>query len=1001
MTRIDVLILVLGVLNACSTQSVPYDHTNDGLPLRAERFFTINTDEGTCMDMDISPDGKRLVFTLLGNVFTMPSTGGKAVQLTKGLSWDRHPKWSPSGEALAYLSDGTGTENIWTMNPDGSNKRVVSYEGLNSFIAGFRWSDTGNGIEANGHIYDLNRHKRPMAKNNLHAVDSILLNLELPYSKAILSPNGEWLAHINLKVWNERTDGNNDLKLRNVKTGEERCLVCPMDQWRENWEQFAFSKDSKSLWIGYGGKIHRIDIDSGKDTIIPFTADIQVEMGACLYHTFSMEDNAAKVSYIESGHLSPDGKNYVFSALSQLYTMRLPHGKPKLLAEQASGQFEPRYSPDGSKIAYVTYEKDTIGNLWVVSVDGGQPEKLTRTSGYYQHPAWSPNGKWISIVKANEPYNIVRASKNKGQLMLFSSEGKTWKTIRDSVEIGPSINFMSGGREITFLTRNRTSYLGKLKTMDLETGKTTTLAFVDHFAKEVSLAPNGRYVIYRIGNSLYLTGISIQKESLPTLNRESKLGQIVKVNPILGGHGVQWKKDGKSFYYISNSDILEISLSETNSILGVPPNADEKFRAKKKQVVALDTLAKVVLPFKREVGLGIMALTGAKIITMDREGIIENGTVVIKEGRIIDIGGTDSVSIPTNARKVDVTGKTIIPGLIDMHAHNHPPDNFFPKEWWAFNENINFGVTTVRELNSPLNQQGYKELIASGRLKGPRLIGSLALASDQYQINMLEEARFLARTEKEKNALFLKIHDKYSRKQRQYMVMAAKEEGLNITGHNSPINLYGIYNLSMILDGFTGREHITGNGRLYDDVAQLSKIAKIWHTPTLITHSRDFPQIQYWYRRSLNYPPIKGLDYVPSRSASTGIDNKNLMEKESRGMYYARNFAELIKKGVHITAGSHGDYPGIQLHWEIWLLNQGGLSPYDALSSATIHAAEGLGLQNDLGSLEKGKIADLLILDKDPMQDIENTLTIQATIKNGVIYKPEQGLLENTEKDFE
>ena len=118
-------------------------------------------------------------------------------------------------------------------------------------------------------------------------------------------------------------------------------------------------------------------------------------------------------------------------------------------------------------------------------------------------------------------------------------------------------------------------------------------------------------------------------------------------------------------------------------------------------------------------------------------------------------------------------------------------------------------------------------------------------------------------------------------------------------------------------------------------------------------------------------------------------------------MYYARNFAELIKKGVHITAGSHGDYPGIQLHWEIWLLNQGGLSPYDALSSATIHAAEGLGLQNDLGSLEKGKIADLLILDKDPMQDIENTLTIQATIKNGVIYKPEQGLLENTEKDFE
>src|SRR5690606_36013142 len=210
----------------------------------------------------------------------------------------------------------------------------------------------------------------------------------------------------------------------------------------------------------------------------------------------------------------------------------------------------------------------------------------------------------------------------------------------------------------------------------------------------------------------------------------------------------------------------------------------------------------------------------------------------------------------------------------------------------------------VRELNSPMNQMCYTELIASGKLKGPRSIGSLALASDQFRVNSLGEARFLARTEKANKALFLKVHDKYSRRQRQYLAMAAKEEGLNITGHASPINLYGKFNLSMILDGFTGREHIIGNGRLYDDVAQLSNFAKIWHTPTLITISRDFIQIQYRYKSLLNYPPIKGLDYVPSRSAIAGVDNNNLVDRDSRGMYYARNFAELIKKGVRITAGS-------------------------------------------------------------------------------------------------
>lgn len=994
MKTIHICMLILGVLNACNAQVGQGNFNRDSLPLSPERFFTIRTDEGTCMDLDISPDGRQLLFTLLGNVFILPSTGGKAVQLTKGLSWDRHPKWSPDGHKVAFLSDRTGTENIWVMNLDGSEKHVISNEGLNSFISGFKWSGPENKIEANGFNYDPNEIKKSEVKNISTSIYPLLQDLEIPYSKAIVSPDREWLAYINLKVWNERKDGNNELKLRNLNTGEERCLVCPIDQWRENWEQFTFSKDSKTLWIGYGGKIHRIDIATGANLIIPFTADIQVEMGPPIDHVFSINNNDDKVSYIQSGHLSPDGKTYVFSALSQLYTMELPHGKPNLLVDQTMGQFYPKYSPDGSKIAYVTFEKDTIGNLWVVSADGGLPKKLTSSVGFYQQPNWSPNGKWISIVKAREPYNIVSSSKNTGQLMLFSSEGKMSKTLLDSVEINHAANFVTGGKEISFVTRSRASYLKELKTMDLESGKSTIQAHVDHFAKEVSLAPDGRHVIYRIGHSLYVSDISLQTDSIPTLDRGAKKGQIVKVNPILGGHGAQWTKDGKSFYYISKSNILKSSLFEISSIFDVSHSLDTCIGANKKQVALPDTLAKIVLPFKKKVGEGILALMGARIITMDDIGIIENGTLLIKDGRIMDIASSDSLSIPPNALKIDVRGKTLIPGLIDMHAHNHPPENFFPSEWWAFNENINFGVTTVRELNAPLNQLGYAQLIASGREKGPRPFGSIAFASDQFQISSLEEARFLARTEKANSALFLKVHDAYSRKERQYLAIAAKEEGLNITGHASPINLYGIYNLSMILDGFTGREHKTGNGRLYDDVGQLSTVSKICHTPTLITNSGDFSPIQYRYTSLLNYQPIKGLDYVAEDNTKKAIGNKNLMDKDSRGMYYAKNLAELFKRGVSITAGSHGDYPGLELHWELWLLKQGGLSAYDALCTATIRAAEGLGLQNDLGSLKKGKIADLLILEKDPLRDIKNTLTIQSTIKNGIIYKAQRGLME-------
>src|SRR5690606_18819925 len=117
MKTVHILIFLLGFLNAHCAQSDPFPISYDSLPLKAERFFTISTDEGTCMDMDISPDGRQLVFTLLGNIFIMPAVGGKAMQLTKGMSWDRHPKWSPDGKTLAFLSDGTGTENIWIMLP--------------------------------------------------------------------------------------------------------------------------------------------------------------------------------------------------------------------------------------------------------------------------------------------------------------------------------------------------------------------------------------------------------------------------------------------------------------------------------------------------------------------------------------------------------------------------------------------------------------------------------------------------------------------------------------------------------------------------------------------------------------------------------------------------------------------------------------------------------------------------------------------------------------------
>ena len=984
--------ILLFMLGACSTPKDSMAETEKGLPLKVERSFTISTNEGTFMDLDLSPDGTHLAFTLLGNIFTVPTQGGKAVQLTQGISWDRQPKWSPDGKTLAYISDGTGTGNIWLMHLDGSNKRVITDEGFNSFTKGFQWSTKGNALVANGYVYGLDGSKKPINNKTFLSPDSVLEGLNLPYSKAVLSADGEWVAYINLKSWIELENGDNNLRLKNLKTGEDRCVVCPIDQWRENWDQFMFSRDSKTLWIGYGGKIHRIDITSGTDTIIPFIADIKVEMGASLYHTYTIDRDSLNVSYIENGDISPNGKTFVFSALSKLYLMQLPNGKPKPLTEQPTRQFSPKFSPNGDQITYVTYEKDTLGNLWVVSSKGGHPIKITEVPGYYEHPVWSPDGKWIAVVKAQQHHTWNNLISNRGSLLLISSDGKIKRIIDGNVPLDNSGSFTPGGKEFVLLTRDLKSKYKVLKKIHLETGKITALAQLDQYAQDISLAPNGRHIVYGIGNSIYLSEVSSVKDSLPILARNSQLHPIIKINPNLGGHGVHWSRDGKSLYYLSDSNVLQIPLEDANRLLQKRKSEIQKGAAKKNSAAPpLDTLARIHLNFKQQRAETMIALKGAKIITMDDERIIEFGTLIIEGDHIAAMGHMDSVPIPKTARIIDVSDKTIIPGLIDMHAHNHPPTLFFPREWWAFNENLNFGVTTARDSSSTLNDSGYVQMIASGKLKGPRLFGAIAMDSHRYPIESLEDARFLARTAKAQGALFLKVHDEFSRKQRQYIVIAAKEQGLNITGHTEVINQSGILNLSIMLDGFTGREHVTPTGFLYDDVAQLSAKTQIWHTPAFFGFVGLFPEAQYKYRSLLNYSPIKGLNYVPDSAMPHNGKKSNLLDERSRGMYYAKNYAQLIKKGVHLTAGTHGNYPGIALHWEIWAFKHGGLSPYEALSTATITAAEGLGLQRDIGSLKEGKLADLLILDKDPLLDIENTMSIQTTIKNGIIYEAERG----------
>jgi len=318
----------------------------DGLPIQPARTISFETTEGTAMNLDLSPDGQTIAFDLLGDIYAVPAAGSAATQLTRGLSFDQYPVWSPDGWRIAYISDGTGAENLWLMAADGSNRRPVTREDHRDFVnldnvrrrfTEVQWTPDGQ-LVSRDTIYDLNGGKRPFT----HPPDSL--------RQPVVSPNGKWVAYIAPGG----TEPFNGLRVRHVETGEDRWLVYPIGERRNRHERYVFTHDSKAVLISYGGKLHRIDVATGDEVIVPFKANVNVDLGPFAHHRHRVTNDSLTVGYIRSPTVSPDGKFLVFQALQRIYQMAIPSGVPQPLVNQPYVQFHPAYSPDGNWIAYVT-----------------------------------------------------------------------------------------------------------------------------------------------------------------------------------------------------------------------------------------------------------------------------------------------------------------------------------------------------------------------------------------------------------------------------------------------------------------------------------------------------------------------------------------------------------------------------------------------------------------------------------------------------------------------
>lgn len=871
------------------------------LPIKPSRIISFKTDEGTGMNVDVSPDGKTLVFDLLGDLYTIPVAGGKATQLTKGIALNVNPALSHDGRQIAYISDGSGVPQLNIEDVSGASHKVLGGrdERLDITVTCPIWSPDGNSIELNHSIYNVADGSKlslpdsigwiagssadgecwyyvragKLYRYDLENRTDIIMPVLKGLQTCISSPDGRWLVYI------ASVNMVTSLIVRNLLNGTERVLVVFTAHSRIP-THFSFSPDSKNIYISYTGKIHKIDVENGTDNIIPFTCDVQAGLGPLDYNTFRVGHDPVKVKYIRSASESPDGKRLVFSALNRVYIKDLPDGKPRILALQPLNQYQPSWSPDGKWITYVTWCDTSGGELWKVRVPGGKPIQVTKVPGEYQRPVWSPDGKTIAVVKGGPSFGIDtnqrklnaigrgvpalgdRDDPGIGQLQLVSVDNHHVRAIADSIPLWNQLAFSPDGSRIIYepkmIIYDRNKAAPQLISKELNGNSINILAVRSGGYGEVgqswllqrSLSPDGRYIVYSRGEDLYM--LPMAKVTMPVFIYDDD--QNVPVIRFAKGVDPNWEHGGKALCWTYANQFYKIDPDKVIAAAAKAPRQKKVFGFKNDgcttTTVSPDESILVTITEPGYYAHGTIALKNARIITMQGDQVIEKGIVLIKDGRFTAIGAANNVRIPKGVKIIDLSGKTIMPGFVDLHLHMRVPSNVFPQQSWMYLINLAYGVTTARDPSSSYDSFGYSELLQSGQMIGPRLFSSGMAVRTGEGIRFDNPADALGTVQKRKllGGTFMKQYILPTRVQREWLLMAASEEGLNMTNEGGTQGWLTV--LGMLKDGSSGVEH-NFDGDAYNDVITFIAKCGTYFTPTLqVTPepgAKAYFNYKYWH----------------------------------------------------------------------------------------------------------------------------------------------------------
>ncbi|MEH0165553.1 amidohydrolase family protein [Roseateles microcysteis] len=1007
---------------------------------------TVNIDvrTGSWMSVDVSPDGKTVVFDLLGDLYTLPIGGGEAKALTHSMAWEHQARWSPDGKQIAFLSDAGGGDNVWLMNADGTGAKAVTkedfrllnnpvwhpngkyllarkhYTGTRSAGSGEIWMyhvDGGKGVQLNekpnwqkdlgepaispdgkylyysndatpGRVFEYNKD------SNAEIFKIFRQDLRDGSTEAFVqgaggavrptpSPDGKYLAFVR-RVRNQST-----LFLKDLQTGREFAAWGHLERdLQEAWSvygvypSFAWTPDAKNIVVWAQGKLWRVDPFKGSASEIAFHVKDTREVREAVRVPQVVAPDEFEVKQLRWVSVSPDGKNVVYSAMGHLYIKDLAgNTQPRRLTKQAEAfEFYPSFSRDSKELVFVTWNDEKLGSVRKLDIASGRETVLTTALGKYLSPRFSPDGKSVVFSKSRGGYLTTPWHGLETGIFIVSADGKgTPKLVTKS---GDTPQFGASNEQL-FVNRSQSTSevdsVRKLVRIDLNDRSEIEIARNDNGA-DYAVSPDGQWLGFTERFHAYVT-------PLPQTGKAITVGPRMDALPVRqldvnAADGMHWSGDSQKLHFSMGNELFTTPLSAAFAV-----GADGKASYK-----ASENGVKIGFMQATDKPSGKIAITGARIATMRGNEVIEDGVIVIDGNRIAAVGRAGQVAVPAGAKTVDAKGKTIVPGFIDAHWHGGMGESaLIPQQSWVNYASLAFGLTTIHD---PSNSSGeiftQSEMQRAGLVVGPRIYstGTIlygAKTSFTAVINNYDDALTHLKRMKANGAISVKSYQQPRREQRQQVIEAARQTGMMVVPEGG--SMFQL-NMSMVVDGHTGVEHALPIAKVYDDVKQFWSQTQVGYTPTLNVAYGGLDGEHYWYSRTEVWKHPLLTKYVPrSVLEPRSIRRVTAPEEDFNVIQVAKTATELQRTGVQTNIGAHGQREGLGAHWEMWMFGLGGMNSLEALRSATINPARYLGLDKDIGSLEAGKLADLVIIEGDVLKDIRQSDRISHVMINGRLYE--------------